>query len=88
MSTQDLINASFEFGGSIAIFLSILQLRKDKAVAGISWYMIAFFTLWGAWNVYFYPHLGQTASFLAGILVLCVNVVYLSMLLHYSDNKK
>ena len=84
MTLPDLINATFEFGGSLAITASILRLLKDKEVKGISWHMIAFFTSWGAWNVFYYPHLGQTLSFLAGILVLTTNVVYLSLLIHYS----
>lgn len=80
----DLVNATFEFGGSLAIGASILRLAHDKQVKGVSWYMIAFFTSWGAWNIYYYPHLGQTASFVAGLGVLATNLIYLSMLLYYS----
>jgi hypothetical protein len=57
---------------------------KDKQVKGYSLWTPIFFTSWGAWNLFYYPHLGQTLSFAAGILVLCVNAVYLGLLIHYN----
>lgn len=85
MSIPDLVNAAFEFGGALAIGASVLRLVKDKQVHGVSLWMIGFFTSWGLWNLFYYPHLGQTWSFVAGIVVLLANLAYLSLLIHYSE---
>jgi uncharacterized membrane protein YfcA len=79
----DLINAFFEFGGSVVIIMSILQVYRDKMVRGVSWIMLAFFTTWGGWNLYFYPHVGAMWSFYAGILLFITNFVYVSLIVYY-----
>ena len=84
MNIPDVVNATFEVGGAFAISASIVKLLHDREVKGVSWYMIAFFTSWGAWNVFYYPHLGQLWSFYAGIAVLATNVVYLTLLVRFS----
>ncbi|MGD9728202.1 MAG: hypothetical protein AB7R40_23115 [Nitrospiraceae bacterium] len=84
MSIPDLVNGLFEFGGSLAISASVFRLAKDKQVKGVAWSMVAFFWAWGIWNIFYYPHLGQNLSFLAGICVVSVNTIYLAMLLYYS----
>ena len=83
MIWQDLTNAIFEGGMAFAIMPSVLKLYRDKLVRGIHWFHIAFPTAWGFWNLYYYPWLGQHASFWAGLAVVSVNVVYLSMMLYY-----
>ena len=83
MTAPDLVNGLFELGGSLAIMASVARVRQDKQVKGVSWYMIAFFTSWGAWNIFYYPHLGQTFSYIAGLAVLGANLVYLAHLLYY-----
>lgn len=82
----DFINCSFEFLASLAILNHCRTLIKDKQVKGISILSIVFFTMWGAWNIYYYPSLGQTLSFYAGILVFLVNLYYIYLLFKYQRN--
>lgn len=79
----DTINGSFEFLGGFFIFLSAKKVYEDKQVKGIHWLTIAFFALWGYWNVYYYPYLGQWVSFVGGISVSLSNTVYVYLLLYY-----
>lgn len=83
MTWQDCINGAFEALGGFAVLLSVRRLWRDKRVAGVHWGMIGFFASWGVWNLYYYPHLGQIASFLGGLGVASVNAAYLAMLLYY-----
>lgn len=84
MPVMDFVNGLFEFFGSFAIGLSVLKLLKDKRVAGVSWLMVAFFASWGAWNLAYYPSLGQWWSFGAGIGVCTVNLIYMGQLIYYT----
>jgi len=79
----DLINGLFEIGGAFAISLSIAKLLKDKKLVGYHWGTLVFFTSWGYWNLWYYPHLGQWFSLVAGVLVTIVNSVYLWLIFHF-----
>jgi len=83
MTVPDVINGSFEVGGSGAILLSIRQLAKDKSVRGFHWGQLGFFTSWGVWNLFYYPHLGQWTSFIGGCCVTLTNAIYLGMIFYY-----
>jgi hypothetical protein len=83
MSIPDAITGAFECGGAFAILLSILRLYRDKVVHGFHWGHLSFFTAWGFWNLYYYPHLNQPIAFAGGIAVLSANLTYLGMILHY-----
>jgi hypothetical protein len=80
---QDLINGFFEFSGAIFILLSIIKLYKDKMVHGVQWLTILYFFSWGLWNLYYYPHLGQTISFCGGIAITICNFIWFSQILYY-----
>lgn len=80
---NDLINASFEFGAAIAILNNCRVAYRDKIVGSVSLLSCAFFTLWGAWNIYYYPSLGQSYSFYCGVLVLLANLLWVGMLCKY-----
>ncbi len=84
MSYPDLINGSFELIGAPFILLSIIRLHKDKQVLGINWAHPGFFTAWGLWNLYYYPHLGQWYSFIGGVAIVIVNAVWVAQMLYYS----
>lgn len=84
MVIPDLINALFEFLGGWFIFLHILTLRKDKCVRGVNFFAAAFFAVWGAWNVFYYPYLDQMFSFFAGIFILIMNTIWVSQLYYYT----
>jgi hypothetical protein len=83
MMTADLINALFETLAGFFILLSIRQLYKDKRVRGLSVIHVTFFWLWGVWNVFYYPHLGQPASLVGAVLVLLTNTIWTAMLIYY-----
>ena len=84
MSWQDFTNGSFELLGTVAILAHVLKLWKDKAVAGVSVPATIFFFSWGIWNLYYYPHLEQWASFLGGLGIVLGNCVWVLGLLYYS----
>lgn len=84
MNTFDLINGSFEAVAALFTLNHCRVLLRDRAVAGVSIASMAFFTLWGVWNLWFYPHLGQTWSFAGGVLLVAANAVYVALLFRFS----
>lgn len=82
---QDVINGGFELGAGVAVLAHCGKLYEHKTVRGVSLWAVLFFTAWGFWNVYYYPHLGQFWSFVGGIFVMLANCVYVAMLLYYRD---
>lgn len=81
--SPDNINGLFELTGGAFILFSCAKLFKDKKVRGVSFIHVAYFTLWGYWNIYYYPHLNQWMSFIGGLSVVLVNTMWLGMLLYY-----
>lgn len=84
MNAPDLINGSFEAVAALFTLNHCRVLLRDRAVAGVSIASMAFFTLWGVWNLWFYPHLGQTWSFAGGVLLVAANAVYVVLLCRFS----
>lgn len=70
--TPDRINASLEYLGVLfALYNCVILVQDAGQVQGVSVASTGFFTAWGIWNLYYYPHLGQKASGIAaGGLVL------------------
>lgn len=85
MNPADIINGSLELLASLFVLNHCRVLLKDRAVAGVSITSTAFFTLWGVWNCWYYPHLGQFWSFVGGLLVVVANTVYVGLLIRFSD---
>lgn len=83
MAWQDLFNGGFELLAAPFIFLSIMKLLKEKQVRGVSWVHVFYFTLWGLWNLYFYPHLNQWASFVGGLSIVVANGTWVILLIKY-----
>jgi len=83
----DLINAIFELGGGFFILLHCKAVFKDKAVAGVSVLAVIFFSLWGFWNLYYYPSLNQMLSFYSGIFIAMANTFWVGLLLYYGNKK-
>ncbi len=79
----DLINSMFELGAGIMILNNCRVTIRDKEVKGVSILSVAFFTLWGFWNLYYYPSLNQHLSFVAGILIVTANVWWVYLLMKY-----
>lgn len=83
MSLPDLINGGFEAAAGLAILNHCHALWCDRRVAGVSVASVAFFTAWGLWNIFYYPHLDQFWSFVGGIFVTLANTFYVGLLLHF-----
>lgn len=88
MPLPDLVNAAFEALGGFIILLNVRRILKDRLVRGADWRVMAFFTAWGLWNLYYYPHLGQWWSFAAGTWIAVVNAVYLALMVHFVHKEK
>lgn len=71
--------------GLVAVLFNIAAIQRDRQVRGVSVFTVLFFTVWGFWNVYYYPHLNQIYSgMIAGCLAVG-NLVYFSLILKYKD---
>lgn len=81
--TPDTLNGAFEFLGSVMLWRNVLQLHRDKIVKGVHWSATGFFMLWGYWNLYYYPALGQWLSFAGGVSIVTANTVWLVQTLYY-----
>lgn len=85
---NDLINSMFEVSAGFLIALNCMRLYKDKEVKGVSIGVTAVFTLWGFWNMYYYPSLCQWWSFVGGILIMAANTVWVGMAIYYARRQK
>ena len=84
MSWQDIVNGAFESIAGLLLWNNVRVLLKHKQVHGISIFSTAAFTLWGYWNLYYYPHLNQTISFIGCILVVSANTAWVILAVRYS----
>ena len=80
---KDAINGTFELAAGLFVLNHCRVLKAHKQVRGVSMLSVAFFTLWGLWNLYYYPALNQPLSFFGGLFVVAANAFYLGMALHY-----
>lgn len=83
----DYFNALFEFGGSVFMMLNVIKLYQDKVLRGVRILPAIFFSLWGLWNLCYYPSLNQWWSFTAGLLVTVVNIAWVIMAVYYTKRK-
>lgn len=86
--TPDVINASFEALGGLLILNNCRLVLRDKAVPGVSVVSTAFFSLWGLWNLFYYPQLGQWWSLVGGIILVCANVFWVALLVVYRSQPR
>jgi hypothetical protein len=84
MTLPDIVNGCFELSGGYFVGMSIFKLHREKIVRGVAWQGVAFFSTWGLWNLYFYPSLGQWASFIGGVSIAAANAVWLGQIVYYS----
>lgn len=83
MNYADLANGAFEFVGGLLILNHCRAVLRDKAVAGVSVFSTIVFTLWGFWNLYYYPSLDQWFSFAGGLVIVGANVAWVALMLRY-----
>lgn len=83
MPVMDLINASFEFAAGGFVLLNVLETYRRKQVVGVHWAMVTFFTVWGVWNLAYYPSLDQAWSFVGSLFVFTANGIWLFQIFYY-----
>ena len=79
----DFINGCFEFCGFMFIVPTIYKTWADKGVMGIWIGQVAFFTVWGLWNLVYYPHLNQWFSLAGAVMVCLCNLIWLGQIVYY-----
>lgn len=79
MNWADLSNGGFEALSGVVSLLNVRRLLRDRNLQGVSVWPAAFFTAWGAYNFFFYSHLGLWWSFAGGMLITGVNTVWLAL---------
>ena len=83
MLWPDIVNGTYELLGAPFILLSVISLYKHKSIKGVHILHVCFFTTWGYWNLFYYPHLHQWCSFLGGIAIVIVNTIWMSQIFYY-----
>ena len=77
-------NPKSQIIGGLLCWFNVQKLLKDKSVVGVYWPIQAFFSLWGLWNLYYYPALGQWASFVGGLFLVLGNTAWVVLAAYYS----
>ena len=88
LTAGDMVNGLFEAFGAWAVWGNVARLRKDRDVKGIVWQYTAVFMVWGWWNLYYYPSLGQWWSTAAGAVLVIGNTVWVFMWLKIRRSRK
>ncbi len=83
MTSADAIKGIFEALGGLAIWQNCRRLLRDKQVRGVDWRVTFLMTAWGFWNLYYYPALGQWASFVGGLVIVSGNFVWVALAIRY-----
>jgi len=79
----DNVNGLFEVMGGAFVFMNVLRLYKDKSVRGVSPIATSFFVVWGYWNLYYYPSVGQIWSAFGASSVAVVHTIWLCQMIYY-----
>lgn len=77
----DLVNGLVESVGAIFTWRNALAYQRVRRLEGVYWPTTAFFTLWGLWNLAYYPALSQWASFAGGVMLVLGNAAWVIMVL-------
>jgi hypothetical protein len=81
INIPDLVNGAFELSGGVVCWLNVKRLLRDRSVQGVDWRVSAFFSAWGFWNLFYYPQLGQWASFAGGVALVIANTTWVVLAL-------
>ena len=85
---NDYVNGAFELFGAFASMVNLRRIYSDKIVKGIDWRVTAFWSMWGLWNLYYYPSLGQWVSFYCGAVLVASNTAWVVLAVLYSRNRR
>lgn len=83
LNKPDLINGLFEFAGALAGGINIVTLLKHKQARGFAPLAYFYFTAWGLWNCFYYPHLNQWISLLGTIAITISNGAYAGLAVYF-----
>jgi hypothetical protein len=83
IAIPDLVNAGFELLASVALLGHCWRLWRAASAAAVSLPSTVFFASWGFWNLFYYPSMGQWWSFMAGIAVMLVNILWIGLQVRY-----
>lgn len=83
MNYSDLLNGLFEMVGAAALGMNVRSLWIHREIKGVHWAPVVFYTVWGLFNLFFYPANGLWISFYGGIAVMLVNVAWLALLIRF-----
>lgn len=81
--TPDLINGLFQVVGAIIQWGNVVRIRKHQSVKGFDPKSIAFFSIYGVWCLYFFQGLDQWLSFIGGVMIVAVNLLWLAHVFYY-----
>ena len=81
--TPDVFNAMFEFGAACFQLMNIRAVWRDKGYAGVAVTPVIVFTIWGLWNLFYYPHLEQWWSLGGGLCITVVNTIWIGLMLYF-----
>lgn len=82
MHIFDGVNGTFEALGALVTWANAYKLYKDRCVRGVYWPATGFFSVWGLWNLFYYPHLHQWMSTVGGALLVVGNLVWVVFAIH------
>lgn len=88
MSWPDAVNGCFESVAGCLLWTNVRELQRTRIVVGVRILPTALFALWGVWNLFYYPSLGQWWSFLGGGSVVVANTVWVFLAIKYGRQSK
>lgn len=77
--TGDHLNGIFESVGGLLLLMNVRRAWRDQAIRGLHPLPSVFFWAWGAFNLWYYPSIGQRWSFWAGIAPCLANTAFLAV---------
>lgn len=83
MSWPDAVNGAFELLGAPFVLVSLIKVIRNGDSSGVSYLTLLFFSAWGYWNTFFYPHLGQWLSFIGGVSLALANTAWVIAVFYY-----
>lgn len=87
MNIPDLINGLFEGGGAVLSWFNVKRILRDRQVQGVYWPITGFWSLWGAWNLFYYATLEQRASWWGGLALVLGNTVWVVLAAYFSRRR-
>lgn len=85
---SDLVNAAFEWAMALCSLANSLGVLRARGYKGISPFVFGLAFLWGVWNLYYYPSLGQWSSFSAGLAVVASNLLLVALMVYFGEIQK